>query len=466
MKKNSKIPFSNRTTEEPIIRPLEQRRVPSATGAAFALPLPPEEADVLPVDEVPAGFGGEATVEGEVDPVFVVDPLPIDFDDVVDGVDAGVGEFVIDEGVVEEFNPDVIFYTLFEGGLGMNGEVIPFEGEVIGCGGIGDGLPLGVGILGGAEEIGDGGMIDYGSAFDDNGDIIVFEGGVIGCGGIGDGLPLEGEILGGDEGIGDGEVIGEVPAFIDKDGDGHDDVTGESLEVPIYVTNDMLKDSDGAIFVHTSANGGGINPEIYYSAAGGPAPTAGGDPEVTPDTAGVDHSPASAHHDVAEHAPAVTAAQGSSVEIAFAVDSATPSVVLPASSGHEITPFDGVNVPATPVSDFGSISHDFAAHEFPVAPVVFGSTSVDPVSAGFEATHGDFAVDAWVPVISASTEIVTHVDVLSAETAHEHAEVVAPADAGAAALQDHTLHSGAAMAATGAALLSRDPKKREDKEQA
>ncbi len=414
MKTNSRNPFHPHAAEEPIIRPLEQRRVPSATGAAFALPLPPEAADDAHVEEVPADFEGEITVEGEVsDEFFVIDPLPINFDDVIDGIGAGKGEYVMDEGTIEEFNPDVIFYTLFAGGVDENGEPIPFAGEVFGCGGIGDGLPL------------------------------------------------EGEILGGEEGIGDGEVIEEVPAFLDKDGDGLDDVTGESYQPPVYWTVDMIKRGDGA----TTGTGDGeeINPEIYYSAAGGPGPTAG----EAPDTAAGDHSPAPEHHAAADHTPEVVATQPDSSEIALEVESATTSFVLPASSGHEIIHFDDLNVPVTPVADLGAISYDSVAHDLEITPVAFGSNSADAQSSGFEAAHSEVTVDAWVPSAGASAELVAHFDGLTGEAQHEHAEVIAPVDAGATAIHGDAMRgSSAALAATGAVLLSRDAKKREEKEQA
>lgn len=401
MKNNSKNPFHQHPAEEPIIRPLEPRRVPSATGAAFALPLPPEEADVLPIDEVPADFEGEFTVEGEaIDEHFVVDPLPIDFEDVIDGIGADKGEFVMDEGTIEEFNPDVIFYTLFSGGMDENGEPLPFEGE----------------------------------------------------------------ILGGDEGIGDGEVIEEVPAFLDKDGDGLDDVTGESYQPPVYWTLDMIKRGNGA----TTGAGDGeeMNPEIYYSTAGGPAPTTGGTPDTTPDTAANDHSPAPARHAAADHASEGVATPASSVEVAFEVESATPSVALPASNGHEIIHLDELNVPATPVSDLGAISHDSGAHELVITPVAFGTNSADVLPPAFDATLRGGAVDAWVPAASASAELVAHFDSLTAEAQPEHAEIVAPVDAGATASHSDTVRGSAAMAATGAVLLSRDAKKREKKERA
>lgn len=101
-----------------------------------------------------------------------------------------------------------------------------------------------------------------------------------------------------------------------------------------------------------------------------------------------------------------------------------------------------------------------------ISPVSFGSASNDALPAGFAALDGDHTVDTWVPAASTGAEWVTHLDGLTAQAPHEHAEIVAPVDAGATASHSDTLRGSAAMAATGAVLLSRDARKREDKEQA
>ena len=141
MPQNSETPFNDPRAEEPIIQPLEQRRVPSATGAAFALPALPIDEDGG--DELPADIGDAELAIDPADELIPVDP-EITFDDVIENLD--------DPSVDGEVDPNWIFQTIFIAEEGEGGEVIDdgsiddgegdfedgSEGEIVGDTGDGD----------------------------------------------------------------------------------------------------------------------------------------------------------------------------------------------------------------------------------------------------------------------------------------------------------------------------------------
>ena len=105
MKKRSPIPF-HASPEEPIIQPLEQRRVPSATGAIFALPVlpaPDDYADAHLADDVAHDVpvevsdpAGHDSIDETIIPLDPVDTLPMSIDDVIKALDSGAGNVATD----------------------------------------------------------------------------------------------------------------------------------------------------------------------------------------------------------------------------------------------------------------------------------------------------------------------------------------------------------------------------------
>ncbi len=117
MKDNTDRPLRNLNSEEPLIQPLEQRRVPSATGAAFALPILPladdhdAQHDVRPAAEDGAidnaEFGDELILIDDEDLAFI--NLPMNFDEMAEGIEWGTGE----DGV--PFDPRVLWQSVAPG---------------------------------------------------------------------------------------------------------------------------------------------------------------------------------------------------------------------------------------------------------------------------------------------------------------------------------------------------------------
>ena len=136
--------------EPPIIQPLEQRRVPSATGA-FALPVlpvPDEAGDhEVAVDEVNADVSlDEPLPPGDID--LTCTDFLANFDAFAGGIDGG------------EVDPNVILGDIF-----ADGEPLPIDGigdgEPLQLDGIGDGEPLPIDGIGDGTE-GDGEAADPG----------------------------------------------------------------------------------------------------------------------------------------------------------------------------------------------------------------------------------------------------------------------------------------------------------------
>ena len=427
MKKDQSNPLTE--TEAPIIQPLEQRRVPSATGALFALPLVPaddfaEEAPVedLPVEEIvideaqeividefpvfekPDDFGGEdfTLEDGEV---------PITFDDAIGGVKGEPGEFT------EQELQDMIFWSF---GVPVDGEMELTEGEVV------------------EGEIVDGEFID--------------------------GEPGEGEVFP------DKTLDGQVDV-----GTGEDDIVREGGAVPIEW---VIRGGD----VTTTSAGSGVeefNPEIYQNVAGGVTVSMAGG-EVAADGAhadGADHE-APAHHDAHAAAPQVAQALPTSVvaqdsaplDVPFGESTQFFAVATPGDS------FQSLDLSAT-TSAFGN--HDFAAHD--ADPIAAGDLALGTPLAGSNVIdapeiswHSD-SLDSheqpehsehWVPLHDAPAgDSASHeVAALGVDQAGHVATAPVGSSTSDAIATPTTPASGTAMAATGAMLVGGLTGKRERKQ--
>ena len=412
MKNDPKTPFNGSAKEEPIIRPLEQRRVPSATGAAFALPVLPENPDDAHGDEIPVDDG-----DPEFDPAvcyMVIDPvptehgeIPVSFDDLIPrlhAMDPVKGELG-DPCFVEEFNPDVIFYTMFNSSGGENGEVIDY-GD-----GIGDGKPI--------FDHGDGGEPVAGEVHDDGtGTIYTLD--MIKRGGA--------AVDGGTEGAGAGD--GEFnPEILYMTAGGH---------------------APGAVDHPEAVQGNGTPDEVDHS-HDTPAPAHAADSHVSHGTT----------------APVPAPVNQSTSEITFETASSGDQTVV----FHDDLPAPVQHFEVTLPSGLGELTaehHDFHAEAFAPSVVQFEAHGAAHDSTEFsavhDATHADATVDEWVPMHTEAHDagMVAHFDPTSPELPAEHGlHVVAPGDL--AAHHDVALQGSAlAMAATGSVLLTRDAKSRKD----
>lgn len=441
---NSK-PLLNKSAEEPMIRPLDARRVPSATGAAFTLPVLPDGGDEAPVEVIPEAV--EVPIDETFEPILIIDPvveeggeepLPVDFENVIDlAYCGGVFDGEVTDPVevpLEEFNPDVIFYTLFTGGPETGGELPPGEdGEVV---------------------------IDDGTFTGEEPEVAVCDGLIV----KEDATLEEGEGEVPAEDGGSPEIV-EEPAFVDKDGDLIDDVTGEPIKVPI----------EWVIRGNTSAEGGETvdNPEIYYMTGGAPVPTSSGpegdhstdhqsDPEPTATPAHTAHDHAAPVPETAAPAPATPA----SSDLTFEIQSAAPASVL---TGAQFAPL-GATVPTIENLDHAPLAHhsDIGAHSVELAS--FAPEIVHPAAAtGESVTETSFdqheaTVDQWVPQVAEHSDTILPVEGLT----HDHgADTALPASQEPSALNLGALRgNGIAMALTGAVLVARDATKRDEESKA
>ncbi len=411
MKNDPKNSFNGSAKEEPIIRPLEQRRVPSATGAAFALPVLPENPDDAPVDDVETEFD-PAGCYMAIDPLPVeAGELPLSFDKVIPRIhidpfyDPGLGEV----GTVEEFNPDVIFYTMFNENVGEDGEIIDY-GD-----GIGDGKPI--------FDHGDGGEPVAGEVHDDGtGTIYTLD--MIKRGGA--------AVDGGTEGAGAGD--GEFnPEILYMTAGGH---------------------APGAVDHPEAVQGNGTPDEVDHSH----------------DTPAHDPAPVS-HVSHQSAAPATVAIDQSSSGLTFeTAPTSEQTVVFHDDPAAPVQHFE-VTLPSGP-GELTAGHHDFHAEAFAPSVVQFEADGTAHDSAEFsavhDATHADATVDEWVPMHTEAHDagMVANFDPTSPELPAEHdLHVVAPGD-----LADHhdvaLQGSAIAMAATGSVLLTRDANSRKDEERA
>jgi RNA polymerase sigma-70 factor (ECF subfamily) len=482
MKPTSKNPFAKPEIETPIIQPLEQRRVPSATGAALALPIlpaPDEHADAPAETEIPVDVGTDAGVPADPtgDTEVVIDdgdfiPLPDDavtfevtdtevpvtFEDFIAYADKEVTDEVVDPAV--DVIPDAqIFWTfaeLHDAGGEETTDVVTLpgdEGEVGGVDPVIDLIPVD---KDGGEVHDDGEVIDASH----------------------DEPPVEKDGEGIDQSHDDGSV--------EKDGSGNGGI------VPI----EWVKRGGGALTGEETGEGTD-GPQVIYYMTGAPMTAAhGGFPqeaahgddhavEATPEAAHtpVDHAASGAHaeaadHDVAAHheaaplPPVATAPQtgSESATIELNWSNHAPAAVEHSETLASVAHFD-VHAPAVGAETseiHADSTHDLGSLEHHVtAPL----ETTDSAWHSADADHGNVAaanVNEWVPLhdLHETSHLAeTHSDTPLVTPATIGTEHVAPADAGAIDGGHAGLGSGAAaMAATGAVLAASEPLKRRRKE--
>jgi len=459
MKKNQPNPFTE--TEAPIIQPLEQRRVPSATGAFFALPLVPaddaaveapvgEVAVEVTAVEVPEIVSCDFPIfEKPIDPSAEIDPIgdelppdvgvPIDFSDVVGAID---GETVdLSEGELD----DMIFWSFggpVDGEMGLIDEGV-VEGEAV-DGEFVDGEP-------GDREVVPFDWIKRTVDLPENPDDLALTEYVTD-------LPVDGE----------GEVVFEktYDGQVD-DGTAEHEMVGEGGVVPIEW---VMRTNAGNTATEGEVVEKNFNAEIYQNVAGG------GVSSDADHATGGDHE-AAAHHDTQGAAPQVAQALPTPL---VAQDFAPLDVQLGGSA-----PFFAV---ATPGGSFQSLdlsattvafdSHDFAAHDadhsaagdFAHSTPLAGSNAIDAPEISWHSDSLDSHEqpghsEHWVPLHDAQAGDSASHEVAALGVDQTGHVATAPVGASAAALATPSIPaSGTAMAATGAMLAGSVTGKRERKQ--
>jgi RNA polymerase sigma-70 factor (ECF subfamily) len=444
MKTNPRNPFIE--TEKPIIQPLEQRRVPSATGPVFALPVLPadDHSDEVPVDETPVdevpledvtidllpvekdgSDSPESDIDLSGDPIAFDDSevvVPISFEDVTDHVNDG--------GDVTDPALDGVIYWAYQ----------DFAPAVEGVDGAHDGEPVDVTVGDGHD---DAGVDETGDGHTDDGTV---DDGHAENGGI---VPI------------DWVKRGDAPE--DSHGDG---TTDDPDFHPVIYTMTGAGHTDGVVLDLTGNNHVDTPVEAQ---SGVPVADSHDVPAVHAHDAG---------HPVADAAPATDA---HATEVAASHDSApvdlhllentplfaTDSAQHPDLALHTISFTDtGLH------DDHGAASHESAdlgaiGHSAPVGDFAHATSAITWQAAELTTHDHVESHDQWVPLhdheVAGAT---THDATADAAQVHTSESVAAHGDAVAVAGDTHFIapDSGAAMAATGAMIVGAEPLKQRRKQ--
>ena len=410
MKPNSENPFIG-SPEEPIIQPLEQRRVPSATGAVFALPILPmpddHDADADAGDsEISADDAGLET-NGDILPLDDADTLPVEFDDIINTLDLASQSGLAEGGVDVEWAVGEVF-----DGEGPNVfHVMSFAGGVDG-----------------GDEGGDPSLAytDYLSL--DDGTAVT------------DGEVHDGEIV--DDGS-DGTMDDGVPVDTTTDGtdhatDGTDDATNPEIFYNMAGGEMVEKtNTDHADSAHTEA-------DTYVEVQAAPVSLA----------AQSAAAPVAVESHADAHGEIVVTAQHDAAQLFTPiVQPHAPAASLVDTGSHEIHATADIDiVPLEHATDLHDASHD-------IVPLAIESDA---------SVSTDHAVVEWVPVESLAATDAAAEPVAHSDSGEVLDHPIAATDAGLVENETHGQVRGSsmAMAATGAALLSTDAKTRGKKSRA